>query len=276
MNAIMASKKRFDEAKRPSGASRSYRDFYYETKLAWSPLKTERDETLKNRRAHARDYLEGLHWVLHYYHNGCQSWDWYFPHLYSPLCTDMVNLREFYEDENESETNEGGFSSFRFKSSEPFPSLGQLLSVLPPQSAQLLPKPLGELMTEPSSPIAVYYPSEFTSDANGKRQSWEAVVQIPFIDGDQLLETVNSVLDAEGEQGLSVAERKRNERGQSACFSPERDNGATEANFPPVTDVPMRNRGGRGYGGRGGRGGGRGRGGRGRGGRGRGRGRGRG
>ena len=108
-------------------------------------------------------------------------------------------------------------------------------------------------MTEPSSPIAVFYPSEFTSDANGKRQAWEAVVQIPFIDGDQLLETVNSVLDAEGEQGLTVAERKRNERGQSMCFAPERDNGATEANFPPLTDVPRRSRGGRGYGGRGGR-----------------------
>ena len=54
--------------------------------------------------------------------------------------------------------------------SEPFPSLGQLLSVLPPQSAVLLPKTLGELMTDPSSPVAEFYPKDFTTHANGKRQ----------------------------------------------------------------------------------------------------------
>ena len=205
-----------------------------------------------------RDYLEGLHWVLHYYHNGCPSWDWYFPHLYSPLCTDIVNIREFYEDEDESETNEDGFASFRFEQTDPFPSLAQLLSVLPPQSASLLPKELGVLMTNEASPIAEYYPTEFTTDANGKRQPWEAVVQIPFIEGKKLLDVVTSVIDSEGEEMLTVAERKRNERGASTTFVPERENGATEANFPPIVEPPRRrNGGGRGGRGRGGRGSGR-------------------
>ena len=248
----------------PTDESRSYRDHYYESKLGWSPAKADRDVSLKNRRMHARDYMEGLHWVLNYYHNGCPSWDWYFPHLYSPLCTDLVNLREFYEDENESEVNEEGFATFKFEQTEPFPSLGQLLSVLPSQSAVLLPESLGELMTSPASPIAEYYPLEFTTDANGKRQSWEAIVQIPFIDGKKLLDVVTGVIDSE--EMLSVAERKRNERGQSTCFSPERDNGATEANFPPVVEPPRRSGGGRGRGEGRGRGRGRGRGeGRGRG-----------
>ncbi len=235
--------------RRPSGAARSYRDFYYETKLGWSPDKVDRNETLKNRRAQVRDYLEGLHWVLHYYHNGCPSWDWFFPHLYSPLCTDIVNIREFYEDETESETDEEGFASFKFEQTEPFPSLGQLLSVLPPQSANLLPPGLGELMTNPSSPIAEYYPPEFETDANGKRQPWEAVVQIPFIEGNKLLDVVTKVIDSEGEDMLTVAERKRNERGESKCFVPQRENGATEANFPPLVETPRR-RGGGGGGGR--------------------------
>jgi 5'-3' exonuclease len=238
---VKRTEKKFHE-RHPRDESRSYRDFYYETKLGWSPAKTDRQTTLRNRRAHVRDYLEGLHWVLNYYHKGCPSWDWYFPYLYSPLSTDIVNIREFYEDD-ESEIDSDGFATFKFKQSEPFPSLAQLLSVLPPQSAGLLPKGLGELMTNPSSPIGEYYPSEFTTDANGKRQPWEAVVQIPFIDGDKLLDVVTKVIDSKGEDMLSVAERKRNERGESTCFVPERDNGATEANFPPVTDVPRRNRG---------------------------------
>jgi 5'-3' exoribonuclease 1 len=78
--------------------------------------------------------MEGLHWVLNYYHNGCPSWDWYFPHLYSPLATDLVNLDEFYAEGDDAE-----FKSFPFEMGTPFPSLAQLLSVLPPQSAALLP-----------------------------------------------------------------------------------------------------------------------------------------
>ena len=224
--------------KNVSGDSRSYRDFYYETKLGWSPSKEHRDQTLIFRRAHVRDYLEGLHWVLYYYHKGCPSFSWYFPHLYSPLSTDLVNLSEFYDDPTGGVAEDEGFKAFLFEETEPFPSLAQLLSVLPPQSSSLLPQPLGELMTHPSSPIIEFYPHEFTTDANGKRQPWEAVVQIPFIDGDKLLGVVNSVID--GENILSPAEKKRNERGESFRFEPERDDGATEAVYPPLTERPRR------------------------------------
>lgn len=226
-----------------SGESRSYRDFYYETKLAWSPSKGHRDDTLTYRRAHVRDYLEGLHWVLYYYHKGCPSFSWYFPHLYSPLSTDMVNLNEFYDDSSDVNADDEGFKAFVFEETEPFPSLAQLLSVLPPQSASLLPKPLGELMIHPSSPIIEFYPHEFTTDANGKRQPWEAVVQIPFINGEKLLNVVNSVIDttdSEGKGSLSIAEKKRNERGKSVCFAPDRDDGATEAVYPELVEATRR------------------------------------
>jgi 5'-3' exoribonuclease 1 len=201
----------------PNSLARSYRDFYYESKMNW---KTEdRERTLFQRRAHVRDYMEGLHWNLNYYHNGCASWNWYFPHLYSPLATDMVNLNEFYHDDPEDVE----FKSFKFDLGEPFPSLAQLLSVLPPQSSSLLPKALGELMLHPSSPLIPYYPPDFTSDPNGKRQSWEAVVKIPFIDADLLLETVEQVLgrDEAGETLLSPSERRRNQRGTTHIYIPD-------------------------------------------------------
>lgn len=201
----------------PNSKARSYRDFYYESKLGW---KTEdRERTLFQRRAHVRDYMEGLHWNLNYYHNGCSSWDWYFPHLYSPLATDIVNLNEFYDDDQDG----AEFKSFKFDIGTPFPSLAQLLSVLPPQSSTLLPAPLGDLMLEPNSPLISYYPPDFTSDPNGKRQSWEAITQIPFIESDILLETVEKVLegDKEGEPLLSPSERRRNQRGKIHIFTPE-------------------------------------------------------
>jgi 5'-3' exonuclease len=42
-------------------------------------------------------------------------------------------------------------------------------------------------MYAPTSPILNFYPMEFEQDLNGKKQEWEAVVKIPFIDEDRLL-----------------------------------------------------------------------------------------
>jgi 5'-3' exoribonuclease 1 len=44
-----------------------------------------------------------------------------------------------------------------------------------------------DLMTEETSPIIDFYPTDFELDMNGKKQDWEAVVKIPFIDQDRLL-----------------------------------------------------------------------------------------
>lgn len=44
-----------------------------------------------------------------------------------------------------------------------------------------------DLMWDPNSPILDFYPQEFDQDLNGKKQEWEAVVKIPFIDEKRLL-----------------------------------------------------------------------------------------
>ena len=42
----------------------------------------------------------------------------------------------------------------------------------------------------PTSSIIDFYPQEFELDMNGKRQEWEAIVKIPFIDQDRLLKAM--------------------------------------------------------------------------------------
>jgi len=49
-------------------------------------------------------------------------------------------------------------------------------------------------MTEPNSPIIEFYPPDFELDLNGKKQEWEAIVVIPFIDEQLLLQTMKSIL----------------------------------------------------------------------------------
>ena len=45
-------------------------------------------------------------------------------------------------------------------------------------------------MYDPNSPILDFYPLEFEQDLNGKKQDWEAIVKIPFINEERLLKAM--------------------------------------------------------------------------------------
>lgn len=69
-------------------------------------------------------------------------------------------------------------------------------------------------MTNPNSPIASFYPTDFFLDLNGKKADWEAIVKIPFIDQNLLLSAM-----ATREQLLTPEEVKRNGFGLSWRFA---------------------------------------------------------
>lgn len=49
---------------------------------------------------------------------------------------------------------------------------------------------LQSLMVSEDSPVKDFYPVDFKTDLNGKQQEWEAIVLIPFINEEQLLEAM--------------------------------------------------------------------------------------
>lgn len=90
----------------------------------------------------------------------------------------------------------------------PFLPFEQLLSVLPAASKELLPQVYHKLMTDSSSKIIDYYPVDFETDLNGKKQEWEALVLIPFINEMRLMDAMNDCNDQ-----LTINERNRNRHG---------------------------------------------------------------
>lgn len=69
-----------------------------------------------------------------------------------------------------------------FPPSQPFTPYQQLMSVLPRESSSLLPAPFQKMMLDKNGPLAMYFPAKLEIDKNGKKNSWESIIVLPFID----------------------------------------------------------------------------------------------
>ena len=178
-------------------SSKDFKGRYYYEKLRFTPLHI--DGHLALRKA----YIEGLQWCLAYYYRGCISWGWFYPYHYGPLISDLTNLPEV-------------FDSIQFQEGAPLKPFEQLMGCLPPASATIVPKPYRKLMCTPDSPIIDFYPQEFAVDMNGKKNPWEGVNILPFIDVNLLKK---SIAEHCPDSGLTPDERKRNSLGKVYIFT---------------------------------------------------------
>lgn len=76
----------------------------------------------------------------------------YFAYRYAPLASDMVNLASL---------------DLTLQLGYPFRPMEQLLGVLPPASGKFLPSAYRALMDPRTSPVADFYPLDFSIDMNG-------------------------------------------------------------------------------------------------------------
>uniref|UniRef100_A0A0R3S1D6 5'-3' exoribonuclease 1 n=1 Tax=Elaeophora elaphi TaxID=1147741 RepID=A0A0R3S1D6_9BILA len=174
-------------------AFKNHKRDYYNDKMNYNNI------SKKELREQAEGYIRAIQWNLHYYYHGCCSWSWFYPHHYAPYISDVSDFAEM---------------EMNFDLNEPFKPFEQLLAVLPAASADCLPPAYRELMTDPKSPIIDFYPEQFETDLNGKKNDWEAVVLIPFLREDRLLQAV-----AFKDPLLTDEERQRNMHGSHLLFS---------------------------------------------------------
>lgn len=106
-------------------------------------------------------YVEGLHWVAHYYFGECVSWHWLYPYPVAPFVSDLHHFMAT-----------GKLRKVEFKLNKPIQPISQLLIVIPPQLKHLLPPAYQSLLT---TRLKEYSPETFDIDRLNKKKNYEAV-----------------------------------------------------------------------------------------------------
>lgn len=120
-----------------------------------------------------KNYFDGLVWVFKYYFSGCVSWSWNFEYNHAPTITDLSN----YLNNNIEDIN-----SIKFTNDKPVASIVQLITIMPKQSIELIPKKYHKLLTEFKYGLLHYYPEKYKLDTIFKRYYWQCVPILPPID----------------------------------------------------------------------------------------------
>lgn len=154
-------------------------------------------------------YLGALDWIIRYYFDRCCDWYWCYPYHSTPLLSDLVECLQMNPYQRESVQ----MSPKLFNRQCPMTPFQQLMMILPPQSAKLLPKPYRPFMISDRSPLIHYYPQDFQLDYYGHRYRWECYPKIPLVDPFELLTHISHL-----DQYLSPDEKKRGELGQNKQF----------------------------------------------------------
>lgn len=141
-----------------------------------------------------KNYIQGLEWVHHYYHNWPSNWHWYFPYHYTPLLTDIVHCLT-----NASQGSRVSRVSNKYL--PPILPLQQLLCVIPPKSKYLLP---GYLQNLYKGPLKKYYPDTVEIDLEGKQNDWEGITLLPFINPDIVLDCYAQAVEKATKLGINV------------------------------------------------------------------------
>lgn len=127
-----------------------------------------------------RDYLVGIKWVNEYYKFGCPDWHWLYKHHHTPLASDIAEYLQ----------NPAPLPKFN-PDALPLLPFQQLISVLPPASASLLPEPFHAVFKEKD--MEDLYPDDFEVDLDGVHAEWAGVVILPFIDVQRIIEKYREI-----------------------------------------------------------------------------------
>ena len=123
------------------------------------------------------NYWRTIIWTMNYYFNKCPSWSHYYYFRAAPCLTDMTKFVHEYD-----------LNDIKFAPTEPNSPHQQLMMILPPNSSNLLPTNLSNLM---KNELCHYYPINFMLEKVDKKVDWMYEPILPHIDENEIKKYVD-------------------------------------------------------------------------------------
>lgn len=165
------------------------------------------------------EYLKGLEYTIQYYLSGLPSWKWHYPFRVAPMPSDILfALREAPQNLN-----------FKFNLDTSYTPLQQLSMIIPPQSADALPKPMRSLLTSDKSPIIPFYPTDFTLDVVAGEKFIYSEPILPSMVDELILPFIDDAINS-----LTSNEKERDELKEDNMVYDPNDNMSNMAFKEPV------------------------------------------
>lgn len=120
-------------------------------------------------------YIYGIQWILNYYMGGSLNYDYIYTLQYSPLLYDLLDAFDNYID---LESLPSRKDVMQTENSIKVTFLYQLVSVIPPSSAYLLPAKFRNLIL-PFGALSDMCPNSFKLDLDGKEKEYESIPILP-------------------------------------------------------------------------------------------------
>lgn len=154
-------------------------------------------------------YLQQIKWVFNYYAYGSETVDWkiYYPSQFAPTSLDLLNYVQLKKFNN----NLKHFSNLKLQTNFKIDPFFQLLCILPPHSADLLPSPLNKILFEN---LAHFHPKEIHIDFEGKINEWEGIPILPSLNYQEILSVYNTNINL-----CSKDDLKRNKSSKQLMIS---------------------------------------------------------
>lgn len=146
-----------------------------------------------------KEYIKGIKWVTEYYFNECPCWRWFYPYSHTPFVSDI-----FYFLQN----TELDINKFEYEGIDSLPPLTQLLSVLPSNYNNILPKSYQYLTVSDDSPIIDMYPSKIKIDMINQIVLYKCIPILPILDINRIENAICGLelTDEEKERNISTNE----------------------------------------------------------------------
>eukprot|EP00758_Cryptobia_borreli_P005562 Tbor_TRINITY_DN4924_c0_g1::TRINITY_DN4924_c0_g1_i1::g.9621::m.9621/K12619/XRN2, RAT1; 5'-3' exoribonuclease 2 len=171
----------------PAPIDAKWRDLYYS-----STSITNNKESID---AACKSFIEGMRFVFRYYTTTSKttSWTWYYPFHHTPFAADLANFLEIYALGDESKQQQ--LPPPKLEVNAPYP-FAQLMAILPPTSAALVPKKIAQVMCDGArcDNLKETFPLEWKVDYCAS--SWKdylSTVMIPFANLDILMNIVEEM-----------------------------------------------------------------------------------